>query len=345
MHRVRMVLTQISSIEPVGAIKSSLSDLTGVTAAFVPPRRERRSCSSRSHLTADRYRPLSGSPRIRMARKRRIGCRAGLAARFSFSRRSLAIAMAASRCRRLALLITCALIITVDHNASGKALETFFENSRSGRPNSARSLEGPPKHRLAGRLATWRPAGGFERNDEFPGAGQQARVLRRDGNALAPGRRQEAELMRPGPVRDQEPQLVNASRRSRLVPQRVGRNLMSGASQPDRPDRMPFAVAHDRDNRDVGEIRRVAGDDRGAEQREREGREDPGRPSPYADIGPQFGEPGDFARRSRGEAVHRHPFRRRIYQSIGATTLSVGFKHLLSAFRARGRWPPFSRQS
>jgi hypothetical protein len=34
MHKVRMVLTQISSIEPVGAIKSSLSDLTEVTAAL-----------------------------------------------------------------------------------------------------------------------------------------------------------------------------------------------------------------------------------------------------------------------------------------------------------------------
>jgi len=33
MHRVRIVLTQISSIEPVGAIKSSLSDLAEVTAA------------------------------------------------------------------------------------------------------------------------------------------------------------------------------------------------------------------------------------------------------------------------------------------------------------------------
>src|SRR5207302_2414082 len=51
MHRVRIVLTQISSIEPVGAIKSSLSDLTEVTAAFVPPGRERRRCSRRSHLS------------------------------------------------------------------------------------------------------------------------------------------------------------------------------------------------------------------------------------------------------------------------------------------------------
>src|SRR5580704_9273666 len=218
---------------------------------------------------------------------------------------------------------------TCAQHASGKELETFFENSPSGRPNSARSLEGPPKHRLADRLATWRPAGGFERNDEFPGAGQQARVLRRDGNALAPGGRQEAELMRPGPVRDQEPQLVNASRRSRLVPQRVGRNLMSSASQPDRPDRMPFTVAHDRDNRDVGEIRRVAGDDRGDEQREREGREDPGRPSPYADIGPQFGEPGDFAGCSRSGAVDRH---------LLSLSRLPSFPHETPVREARSRW-------
>jgi hypothetical protein len=45
-----MVLTQISSIEPVGAIKSSLSDLTEITAAFLPPGRERRRLS---HLAAN----------------------------------------------------------------------------------------------------------------------------------------------------------------------------------------------------------------------------------------------------------------------------------------------------
>ena len=48
MHNVRIVLTEMSSIEPVGAIKSSLSDLAEVTAAFVPPDRERRRCSRRS---------------------------------------------------------------------------------------------------------------------------------------------------------------------------------------------------------------------------------------------------------------------------------------------------------
>jgi hypothetical protein len=55
---------------------------------------------------------------------------------------------------------------------------------------------------LPARLAIWRAAGWFERNDEFAGAGQQARILRRDRNALAAGRRQKAELTRPGPVRD-----------------------------------------------------------------------------------------------------------------------------------------------
>src|SRR5207302_1343646 len=72
------------------------------------------------------------------------------------------------------------------------------------------------------------------------------------------------------------------------------------------PDRMQFAVAHDRDNRDFGKIGRFAGNDRGDEQREGESREDPGRPSPHTDIIPQFGEPGDFARRSRRGVVDCH---------------------------------------
>src|SRR5260370_42054909 len=41
MHKVRMVLTQISSIEPLGGIMFSLSNRTGLTAATAPTGRER----------------------------------------------------------------------------------------------------------------------------------------------------------------------------------------------------------------------------------------------------------------------------------------------------------------
>src|SRR5437762_12566546 len=108
MHRVRIVLTQISSIEPVGAIKSSLSDLAEVTAAFVPPRRERRRCSLRS--TAIGFSPGAGH------------CRpdGGL----SGTRTPIATTATEQCCRSLVHLITVA------QDVSGKELETFLENSR-----------------------------------------------------------------------------------------------------------------------------------------------------------------------------------------------------------------------
>src|ERR1700745_1665685 len=56
MQRVVRCLAEISSIEPVGAIKSSLLDLTEVIAAFVPPGRERRRCLN----DLDRDRNFSG---------------------------------------------------------------------------------------------------------------------------------------------------------------------------------------------------------------------------------------------------------------------------------------------
>ena len=55
-------------------------------------------------------------------------------------------------------------------------------------------------------------------------------------------------------------------RRDRLRAQAVGSNLVGGAGEPDRPDRVPLAVTHDSDDRQGRKIRRLASDYRSDEE-------------------------------------------------------------------------------
>ena len=55
-------------------------------------------------------------------------------------------------------------------------------------------------------------------------------------------------------------------RRDRLRAQTVGSDLVGGAGEPDRPDRVLLAVTHDSDDRQGRKIRRIASDYRGDEK-------------------------------------------------------------------------------
>jgi len=116
--------------------------------------------------------------------------------------------------------------------------------------------------------------GRFERDYEFARSDQQASILRRHRDPLPSRLRQQAERMRRCGVRSPEPELVDVVRRARLHAQAVGRNLMGGAGEADRPNRVLLAIPHHRDDRHARKVGCVTSYERGDQKGERQSGED-----------------------------------------------------------------------